>query len=56
MDQIQITLTNEKRTILVNRGATLLEVQVEAGLHPDAPCGGQGTCGKCLVDIRFSDS
>ena len=54
MDKIQITLTNEQRTVWVDRGVTLLEVQVEAGLHPDAPCGGQGTCGKCLVEIRRS--
>ena len=54
MDKIQITLINEKRTLWVDKGTTLLEVQVQAGLHPDAPCGGQGTCGKCLVDIRSS--
>ena len=52
MDKIQITLVNEKQTVWVDKGVTLLDVQVEAGLHPDAPCGGQGTCGKCLVDIR----
>ena len=38
-------------TIEVQEGTTLLDVQIKAGLHPDAPCGGQGTCGKCLVDI-----
>lgn len=54
MDKIQITLANEKRTVWVDKGVSLLDVQVEAGLHPDAPCGGQGTCGKCLVDIRYS--
>ena len=54
MDKIQITLINEKRTLWVDKGTTLLEVQVQAGLHPDAPCGGQGTCGKCLVEIRSS--
>ncbi len=32
-------------------GKTYLEVQIEAGLHPDAPCGGMGTCEKCLVDV-----
>ena len=37
--------------IEVQEGTTLLDVQIKAGLHPDAPCGGQGTCGKCLVDI-----
>ena len=52
MDKIKITLVNENQTVWAAKGATLLEVQVEAGLHPDAPCGGQGTCGKCLVEIR----
>ena len=33
-------------------GMTLLEAQIQAGLKPDAPCGGKGTCGKCLVDIQ----
>lgn len=55
MDKLQITLVNEQKTVWARPGATLLEVQVEAGLHPDAPCGGQGTCGKCLVDVRHSD-
>ena len=32
-------------------GEDLLSVQIRAGLRPDAPCGGQGTCGKCMVDI-----
>lgn len=32
-------------------GENLLDLQIRAGLRPDAPCGGQGTCGKCVVDI-----
>lgn len=54
MDQIQIKLCNENLSVWVDWGVTLLDVQVEAGIHPDAPCGGQGTCGKCLVEIRSS--
>ena len=49
MDQIRITFTNENKTITVPKGTTLLEAQVKAGLRPDAPCGGKGTCGKCTV-------
>ena len=37
--------------IEVEEGTNLLDAQILAGLHPDAPCGGQGTCGKCVVDI-----
>ena len=35
-------------------GTSLLQVQIDAGLQPDAPCGGRGTCGKCDVQIRAS--
>lgn len=35
----------------IEEGTTLLEAQRIAGLEPDAPCGGAGTCGKCVVDI-----
>ncbi len=37
--------------VKVQGGSTLLTAQILAKLRPDAPCGGQGTCGKCLVDI-----
>lgn len=30
-------------------GGTVLQAMIAAGLHPDAPCGGNGTCGKCRV-------
>ena len=26
--------------------------EIQAGLRPDAPCGGLGKCGKCLVKIN----
>lgn len=41
--------------IIVNEGTTLLEAQILAGLKPDAPCGGKGTCGKCLVEVLYDD-
>lgn len=37
-----LTLTAPDRT-------NLLELLRSAGLQPDAPCGGKGTCGKCTV-------
>ncbi len=37
------------RILTVPAGENLLKVLQEAGLHPDAPCGGNGTCGKCKV-------
>lgn len=47
----EVTFIREGKTIQAERGTTLLQAQILAGLKPDAPCGGQGTCGKCLVRI-----
>ena len=49
MEQIRITFVNENKAITVEKGTTLLDAQIKAGLLPDAPCGGKGTCGKCRI-------
>ena len=36
---------------VVNPGDTLLKAMRDAGVYIDAPCGGEGRCGKCLVRI-----
>jgi len=48
------TVTIKPMNIEVNvpENTTLLEAEIKAGLTPDAPCGGKGTCGKCLIDIE----
>lgn len=51
MEQIQIRFINENKAVTVEKGSTLLDAQIKAGLLPDAPCGGKGTCGKCKVLI-----
>lgn len=45
--------SREPLQIFVEEGTTLLQAQILAGLHPNAPCGGQGKCGKCLVRIKW---
>ena len=52
MAEVQLRFLREGITWSVERGTTILAAEVAAGLQPDAPCGGQGSCGKCLVDIR----
>lgn len=49
---VEINFINQNRVLRVPKGQTLLMIQIAAGLHPDAPCGGQNLCGKCLVEIR----
>ena len=51
MSKYKVRFLPQDVEILVEEGTNLLEAQIQAGLHPDAPCGGKGTCGKCLVNI-----
>lgn len=46
-----ITFLPGGQTISAPEGANLLEVARAAGLTPNAPCGGKGTCGKCKVRL-----
>ena len=47
-----ITFLPDGISVPVEAGTTLLAAQIQAGLHPDAPCGGKGTCGKCRVTLE----
>ena len=47
----QITILPNEQILLAEPGSNLLEVLRTANLAPDAPCGGNGTCGKCRVII-----
>ena len=38
-------------SVSVEAGISVLEAMIAAELHPDAPCGGKGTCGKCRVTV-----
>jgi uncharacterized 2Fe-2S/4Fe-4S cluster protein (DUF4445 family) len=46
-----ITFQPSGKSIDVKVGASLLESARTAGVEIDAPCGGKGTCGKCIVRI-----
>ena len=46
-----ITFTNENKTIQAENGENLLILMRRAGFEPDAPCGGNGKCGKCKVTL-----
>lgn len=51
MSSYKVKFMPQNVEVMAEEGTTLLEAQIQAGLHPDAPCGGKGTCGKCLVNI-----
>ena len=46
-----VNFVREGKRIEVEDGESVLEAEIRAGLRPDAPCGGLGKCGKCLVKI-----
>ena len=52
MEQYTVTFLPDGVSLRVPAGTTLLQAQIEAGLAPNAPCGGNGTCGKCRVTLN----
>lgn len=52
MKQFQVTFLPAGITLPVEEGTTLLQAEIQAGLKPSAPCGGNGTCGKCKVTVQ----
>ena len=49
MNCYRVTFVPDDISVAVEEGSSLLQAQILAGLRPDAPCGGKGTCGKCKV-------
>ena len=49
MKQHTVTFEPMHVVVTVEQGTSLLRAQILAGLNVDAPCGGNGTCGKCRV-------
>ena len=49
MQTYTVTFLPQKISVRVSEGCDLLQTQILAGLRPDAPCGGKGSCGKCRV-------
>lgn len=47
-----ITFKPARKSVDVPPGTELLDAAKRAGVEIDSPCGGKGTCGKCLVRIR----
>ncbi|MFO7884755.1 MAG: ASKHA domain-containing protein [Desulfobacteraceae bacterium] len=41
-----------KREVKIDRDETVLRAAMEAGVHINASCGGQGICGKCRILIE----
>ena len=51
VDKIAISFAPSGKTVYVLPGTTALEAAAEADIILTNPCGGVGTCGKCLVQL-----
>ena len=52
MPEIKILQKNTVKTILCGEGNTMLKELQESGFDIYSPCGGNGTCGKCMVYVK----
>lgn len=53
--EIRVTFQPSGRSVYVLPGTILLEAAARAGFVIETPCGGSGTCGKCLVRIASGE-
>ena len=51
-DTFKVRFLPHNKEIAVNEGETLIRAAMEAGVHVNASCGGEGVCGKCRVIIE----
>ncbi|MBR9982496.1 MAG: DUF4445 domain-containing protein [Desulfatitalea sp.] len=52
MSNVQVTFLPNNVSIDVPTGETVLRAAMAAGVHINASCGGDGTCGKCRVIVE----
>ncbi|KPA11049.1 metal-binding protein [Candidatus Magnetomorum sp. HK-1] len=52
MKTCTITFLPYKRDIVVNEGENLIRAAMEAGVHINASCGGEGVCSKCRICVE----
>ena len=49
--QFRVTFQPSGRNVFVLPGTRIVEALGRAGININRPCGGQGTCGKCRIQI-----
>lgn len=49
--QFRVTFQPSGRGVSVLPGTKIIEAGGRAGININTPCGGQGTCGKCRIQI-----
>ena len=49
--KLKVNILPDEKEALCNKGTTILKACASAGIMLNAPCNGEGTCGKCVVQI-----
>jgi len=52
MDKCKVLFIPDNKTVVVERGTTLLAAAISCHIHLNAACGGDGVCGKCKVIVK----
>ncbi len=52
MDTYKVLFLPHDKEVEVEAGESLIRAAMEAGVHINASCGGEGVCGKCRVQIE----
>ncbi|MEK7827852.1 MAG: 2Fe-2S iron-sulfur cluster-binding protein, partial [Thermodesulfobacteriota bacterium] len=51
MKKYKVIFHPSERAISVDEGENLLQAAMAAGIHINASCGGNATCGKCKIKV-----
>lgn len=49
--KLRVNILPDEKEVLCNKGTTILKACSSAGIMLNAPCNGEGTCGKCVVQV-----
>ena len=55
MSKHRITFLPHTISIEAPSGSTIIQAALDAGVHINASCGGEGVCGKCRVIIESGE-
>jgi len=50
MNKVRVWIQGHPQTVIAESGERILSVLTRCGINIPAPCGGNGTCGKCAVN------
>ncbi|MFZ3064919.1 MAG: ASKHA domain-containing protein [Nitrospirota bacterium] len=49
--KLKVNILPDEKEVICSKGATILKACASAGIMLNAPCNGEGTCGKCVIQI-----